>query len=97
VQWDEAHLMQNGLGSPFEAPTAVEMVGRGLNASIFVADPGSGRLVEISRGGTVLAQYRASTENGLELFSSVTDFAITKTPLRVFVTANNQLYLATQE
>lgn len=97
VQWDETHLLQNGLGSPLVAPTAVEMVGRGLNASIFVADPGSGRLVEISRGGTVLAQYRASDENGLELFSRSSDFAITKTPLRVFVTANNQLYLATQE
>lgn len=97
VQWDETTLLQNGLGSPFLGPTAVEMVGRGLNASIFVADPGSGRLVEISRGGTVLAQYRASDENGLELFGNITDFAITKTPLRVFVTAGNQLYLATQE
>jgi hypothetical protein len=96
VQWDEAHLLQNGLGSPFIAPTAIEIVGHGLNASIFVADPGSGRLVEVSRGGTVLAQYRASDESGLELFSRISDFAITKTPLRVFVTASNQLYLATQ-
>lgn len=97
VQWDENHLLQNGLGSPFIAITAVELVGRGLNASIFVADPGSGRLVEISRGGTVLAQYRASDENGLELFTNITDFAITKTPLRVFVTAGSTLYVATQE
>lgn len=97
VQWDEAHLLQNGLTSPLVAPTAVELVGRGLNASIFVADPGSGRLIEISRGGTILAQYRASDETGLELFSSMTDFAITKSPLRVFVTAGSQLYLATQE
>jgi hypothetical protein len=97
IQWDEAHLLQNGLGGPFVAPTAVEMVGRGLNASIFVADPGSGRIVEISRGGTVLAQYRASDENSQELFSHITDFAITKTPLRIFVTAGNTLYLATQE
>ena len=97
IQWDEAHLLQNGLGSPFVAATAVELVGKGLNASIFVADPGSGRLVEISRGGTVLAQYRASDENGLELFSNISDFAITKTPLRVFVTSGNTLYLATQE
>lgn len=97
VQWDETHLLQNGLNSPLVAPTAVEMVGRGLNASIFVADPGSGRIVEISRGGTVLAQYRASDESGQELFSRIHDFAITKSPLRVFVTAGNQLYLATQE
>lgn len=97
VQWDESHLLQNGLGSPFVKPTAVEMVGRGLNASIFVADPGSGRLVEISRGGMVLAQYRASDENGLELFGSINDFAIIKAPLRVFVTSGSVLYLATQE
>jgi hypothetical protein len=97
VQWDEAHLLQNGLGSPLVSPTAVEIVGRGLNASIFIADPGSGRIIEVSRGGTVLAQYRASSETGLELFGSISDFAITKSPLRVFVTANNQLYLATQD
>jgi hypothetical protein len=97
VQWDETHLLQNGLGIPFEKPTAVEMVGRGLNASIFVADPGSGRIVEISRGGTVLAQYRASDNEGLELFTQITDFAITKTPLRVFVTTGSTLYIATQE
>lgn len=97
VQWDETHLLQNGLGSPLLAPTAVEMVGRGLNASIFVADPGSGRLIEISRGGTVLAQYRASDEAGLELFSHINDFAVTKTPLRIYVTSGNVLYLATQE
>lgn len=96
VQWDETHLLQNGLNSPFIAPIAVEMVGKGLNASIFVADPGSGRIVEISRGGTVLAQYRASDSAGQELFARITDFAIAKSPLRVFVTAGATLYVAVQ-
>jgi hypothetical protein len=72
-------------------------VGTGLNTSIFIADPGSGRLVQVSRGGTVLAQYRASDEAGLDLFRRITDFTVAETPLRVFVTAGDTLYAATQE
>jgi hypothetical protein len=97
VQWDETHLLQNGLTIPLVAPTAVELVGRGLNASIFVADRGSGRIIQISRGGTVLAQYRASGENGQELFNNITDFTVAETPLRIFVTAGNNLFVASQE
>ncbi len=97
VQWDEQHLLANGLTSPLKSPTAVKMVGKGLNASIFVADAGNGRIIEISRGGTILAQYRASGSNGQEIFNQITDFAVAKNPLRIFVTANNTLYLATQQ
>lgn len=97
VQWDETRLLESGLNSPFMSPTAVKLVGRGLNASIFVADPGSGRIVQISRGGTVLAQYRATTENGQELFAAITDFAVAETPLRIFVTTGNILAVATQD
>ncbi|MCP4425927.1 MAG: hypothetical protein GY803_15650 [Chloroflexi bacterium] len=97
VQWDENHLLENGLNNPLVAPTAVEMVGKGLNASIFVADPGSGRIIEISRGGTTLAQYRAGGEDGRELFANIADFAVVKAPLRVFFTAGNVLYTAVQE
>jgi hypothetical protein len=97
VQWDELTLLQNGLTLPFLAPSAVKLVGPGLNASIFVADPGSGRVVEISRGGLVLAQFRANDENGRELFSTATDFAVAQAPLRIFVTSGNTLFVATQE
>ena len=97
VQWHETDLMQNGLNSPLVSPTVVKMVGRGLNTSIFVADPGSGRIIKISRSGTVLAQYRANDENGQSLFTHISDFAIAETPLRIFVTAGNQIYVATQE
>jgi hypothetical protein len=97
VQWDEGRLLSNGLNTPFQAPSAAELVGRGLNASIFVADPGSGRIIQISRGGTVLAQYRALDTDGLELFARATDFAVVETPLRIFVVAGNTLYLASQE
>ncbi|MFZ1395304.1 MAG: hypothetical protein WAS33_00305, partial [Candidatus Promineifilaceae bacterium] len=98
LEWDESALLANGLQTPFVAPTSVEIVGRGLNASIFVADPGSGRIVQISRPtGQVLAQYRATDPNGGELFSQISDFAIAETPLRVFVTTEQTLYLAVQE
>jgi hypothetical protein len=96
--WDESDVLTNGLQTPLVAPTAVGIVGRGLNASIFIADPGSGRIVQISRPtGQVLAQYRATGPNGGELFNQITDFAIAETPLRVFVTTEQTLYLAVQE
>jgi hypothetical protein len=95
VQWDETDLAQSGLTSPLIAPNRVKLVGRGLNASIFVSDPGSGRIIQLSRSGTVLAQYRASDELGQDLFTRITDFDVAETPLRVFVTADNVLYLAT--
>ncbi|WP_420643575.1 hypothetical protein [Candidatus Leptofilum sp.] len=98
LEWDESDVLANGLLTPFVAPTSVEIVGRGLNASIFVADPGSGRIVQISRPtGQVLAQYRATAPDGSELFSQISDFAIAETPLRVFVTTEQTLYLAVQE
>ncbi len=97
IQWDETRLLQNGLSFPFISPTAVELVGKGLNSSIFVADGGSGRIVQISRGGTVLAQYKAIDAEGRELFSQISDLAVAETPLRIFVTAGNTLYLVTQE
>ncbi|MCZ7672690.1 MAG: hypothetical protein M5U34_39020 [Chloroflexi bacterium] len=43
LQWDEQELMANGgLTLPLANPTAAKLVGKGLNASIFVADPGTG-------------------------------------------------------
>ncbi len=95
IQWDETNLLDSGLNSPLVAPNRVKLVGRGLNASIFVSDPGSGRIIQLSRGGTVLAEYRASDERGQDLFTRITDFDVAETPLRIFVTVDNQLYLVT--
>lgn len=94
VQWDETTLLQNGLSSPFVSPVSVKLVGRGLNASIFVLDPGSSRLVQLSRGGTVLTQYRILDAAGNEVLSRAGDFAVVDSPLRVFVAAGEQIYLA---
>ena len=98
VQWDEASLLQEGgLTTPLIAPNHVKIIGRGLNASVFVADPGSSRIVQISQGGTILAQYRASDGTGFDPMAQMDDFAVAPTPLRIFMTNGNILYLATQE
>ena len=98
VQWDEQELQESGgLTLPLESPTAAKLVGKGLNASIFVADPGTGRIIQIARGGRVIAQYRADDVVGQDLFRNIHDFAIAEGPLRIFVTDGNQLYVTTQE
>jgi hypothetical protein len=95
--WDESELLNSGLETPFIAPSSIKISGRGLNSSIFVADPGSGRVVQLSLGGTFLAQYKALDETGNELFARANDIAVLDTPLRVFVAAGNQLYVVSQE
>lgn len=98
VQWDETELMQNGgLTTPLLSPTSAQLVGKGLNSSIFVADPGTGRILQIARGGRVIAQYRATSDTGTELFNQIQGFAVAETPLRIFVTDGSKLYVATQQ
>ncbi|MDX1686678.1 MAG: hypothetical protein R3248_01735 [Candidatus Promineifilaceae bacterium] len=96
--WDEGVLTRSGMETPFVAPTHIKIVGRGLNSSVFVADPGTGRIVQLSLGGTFLAQYKAmDEETGEELFTKLSDFDVAETPLRIFVGAEDGLYVAVQE
>ena len=96
--WDETHLASSGLVAPLVAPTAVKIVGSGLNSSIFIADPGSGRIIQTSLGGTFLAQFKAlDPVRGDELFTRIGDFDVAEAPLRIFVTAENRVFVATQE
>lgn len=96
-RWDETALTQGGLVTPFVAPVSVKIVGTGLNASIYVLDPGSGRLVQLSRGGTVLTQYRVMDESGGEVLTNAADFAVTDSPVGVFVVAGDTIYLAERD
>ncbi len=96
VVWDETDLLANGLSAPLVNPVAAKIVGRGLNASIFVLDAANGRVIQISRLGNVLAQFRATDGQGLDVFTGGTDLAVAETPLRIFVTRGNQLFQATQ-
>ncbi len=94
IQWDDATLQQRGLSSPLIAPTAVKIVGSGLNASIYVLDSGSGRIIQFSQGGTVLAQIRVLDEAGRDILSEATDFAVSVSPFRLFVVSGNGVYRA---
>lgn len=95
--WGEVDVAQNGLETQLVAPVAVKIIGQGLNSSIFVADPPSGRIVQFALGGTFLAQYKATTIDNQELFNTTADFAVAESPLRIFTVGNNLLYVATQE
>lgn len=94
VIWDEATLRQNGMSIPFIAPSSIKFVGTGLNTSIFVLDPGSGRLVQLSRSGVPLAQYRILNDKGENLLPQASDFAIVDSPLRILFVAGDQILLA---
>ncbi len=94
--WGEELLSNSGLESPLVSPTSLKIVGRGLNSSLFIVDPGSDRIIQFSLGGTFLAQFKASDANGEELFGRASDFVITENPLRIIVTAGNELYVASQ-
>ena len=93
IHWDETDLLAAGLSTPLVAPTSVKLVGSGLNASIFVLDPGSGRLVQLSRGGVVLNQYRIMDANGIDVISRGADFAVTDAPQSIFVVAGDAIYV----
>lgn len=92
--WSEVELANNGLKEPLSNPSAIKIVGSGLNSSIFVLDPGSGRVVQFSLGGTFLAQFKAADEAGQELFARANDIAIAEIPLRIYLVTANELYLA---
>jgi hypothetical protein len=96
IVWDETDLLKNGLATPLENPVSAKLIGRGLNASIFVLDSATGRVIQISRLGNVLAQYRATDGKGQDVFRGGTDLAVAETPLRLFVTNGKDLFLATQ-
>ncbi len=94
ILWDESDLLQSGLSTPLVDPVAAKLVGKGLNASLYVLDAGNGRIIQISRLGNVLAQYRATNDRGEDALIGGSDLAIGETPLRLFVTVGNTLYLA---
>ncbi|MDX1616669.1 MAG: hypothetical protein R3300_20340 [Candidatus Promineifilaceae bacterium] len=94
--WGEVDLAANGLSLPLAEPVAVQIGGRGLNSSIFVADAGNGRIVQLSLGGTYLAQYRATAEDGTELFADIKDFAVTDGPLRFFTVGETVVHVSQQ-
>jgi len=93
--WDENDLQENGMNLPFISPVSLKIIGGGLNSSIYVADPGSNRIVQLSLGGTYLAQFKATDEFGNELFSQISDFDIAGNTGAIFAVADNGIYVVT--
>ena len=96
VVWNENDLLESGLAAPLVSPVAGKFIGRGLNASIFILDSGSGRIIQTSRLGNVLAQYRATDSRGQDIVSGASDLAVAEIPLRIFLTNGSQVYVAGQ-
>jgi hypothetical protein len=95
--WQESDLQANGLATPMVSPVAIKIIGRGLNSSVYVADPGSDRIIQLSLGGTFLAQYKATDEAGNELFGRISDFAVSGNPVRILVVTDNGIYSVGEE
>jgi hypothetical protein len=95
--WQESDLQANGLATPIVSPVAIKIIGSGLNSSVYVADPGSDRIIQLSLGGTFLAQYKASDEAGNELFGRIADFAVIGNPARILVVTDNGVYSVGEE
>lgn len=92
--WTEETLAEAGLEEPMVAPTAIKIVGSGLNSSIFVSDPGSGRILQLGRNGTILNQFRATDERGNNIFTNISDFAVLQqNPIRILTIAGNTISL----
>lgn len=104
LQWGTSDLTARGLPQPLVAPTNIYLVGSGLRSTLFVADPATERIVQLSLNGNYLATYKASSaesDDGFnELVAGLNDFAvldIPSSPLRVFFVTNNALYVAEQQ
>jgi hypothetical protein len=95
--WDEKSLYDSGMTTRLVSPIAAKIVGQGLGSSIYILDPGSDRLIQISLGGTYLAQYKVEDPDGQELINRASDFVVASDPHRIFLVADDTLYLAAQE
>lgn len=97
LNWDETRLATAGLDQPLIAPSRVKIIGDGFSSSIFVADPATARIIELGPSGNVLAQYKATREDGTELFADMNDFDVAPTlsDLRIFVVSDGVLSVAT--
>lgn len=94
MTWDGQKLVEGGLEEPMIAPTSLKILGQSSTSSFFVLDPASNRLLQFARNGVLVNQFRATDENGLELFSRARDFAVTPPPIRVVVITDNEVYIA---
>ncbi len=92
--WTSDTLARNGLQSPILAPQAIKYAGEGNTASIFILDPGSNRILQLSRSGVLLNQFRATGADGRELVPQAIDFVVTQNPTRFVIITDTEVYFA---
>ncbi|MFK7804267.1 MAG: hypothetical protein AB8G95_21715 [Anaerolineae bacterium] len=90
--WTEDTIARNGLKNPLSAPNTIKITGEGNTASFFVLDPGSNRMLQFSKSGVLLNQFRATDAHGQELFRNAVDFIVTSNPTRFVIITENEVY-----
>jgi hypothetical protein len=83
------------LREPLVAPTAIYCSVTGLNPFFYIADPGSGRIVQTTQQGLFWAQYRAKGADTVDAFAQITDIYVQEAPLlRIYATSGNDVLVA---
>lgn len=86
------------LEEPLVAPTSIFCSLTGLNPFCYIADPGSGRIVQTTPQGLFWAQYRARGADLADPFAQIKDIYVLETPLmRIYATSGNKLLVASLE
>jgi len=87
-----------GLQEPLAAPTAIFCSRTGLNPFFYIADPGSGRIVQTTQQGLFLDQYQAKGADLADPFAQIRDIYVQETPLlRLYATSGDSLIVASLE
>ena len=86
------------LQEPLVAPSAIFCSLTGLNPFCFIADPGSGRIIQTTPQGLFWAQYKARGMNLTDPFAQIDDIYVQEAPLlRIYATSGNSLLAASLE
>jgi hypothetical protein len=86
------------LQEPLVAPSAIFCSLTGLNPFCYIADPGSGRIVQTTPQGLFWAQYRARGADLVDPFAQIEDIYVQETPLlRIYATSGDSLLVASLE
>jgi hypothetical protein len=66
-----------------------------LNPFFYIADAGSGRIVQTTQQGLFWAQYRAKGADTVDPFAQITDIYVQEAPLlRIYATGGNEVFVA---
>jgi hypothetical protein len=86
------------LKEPLVAPTAIFCSLIGLNPFCYIADPGSGRIVQVTPQGLFWAQYRAKGADLADPFAQIRDIYVHEMPLLlIYATSGDNLLVAALE